>query len=287
MAETAGASENIVEFTNVTKIFHEGTPRASTAIRGVSFTVENRPDHGEFVGILGPSGCGKSTIIRMIAGLRPHFPPSTGSVKVGGKEVQGPGADRGMVFQDYTSFDNRPYIRGIGRNTDNLAVESGVAVYYDGVYNGANASTILQLSTLFIDQIQVLRGSQGLDRLVVPELPHQRDAKQIQQLVVARVHAERGAQAFFGLLGSIGFEVCDGPLDQRAEIAVAARQRQRIGLVAEILVRQQKVAQPRVVAQHVGEDGAVGEVGGELAVGQAVEAALVILDRNDLRVEEA
>ena len=61
----------------------------------------------------------------------------------------------------YTTFDNRPYIRGIGRNTDNLAVESGVAIYLDGVYNGANASTILQLDTLFIDQIQVLRGPQS------------------------------------------------------------------------------------------------------------------------------
>jgi iron complex outermembrane receptor protein len=61
----------------------------------------------------------------------------------------------------YTTYDNRPYIRGIGRNTDNLAVESGVAVYVDGIYNGANASTILQNSTLFVDQIQVLRGPQN------------------------------------------------------------------------------------------------------------------------------
>jgi iron complex outermembrane receptor protein len=61
----------------------------------------------------------------------------------------------------YTTYDNRPYIRGIGRNTDNLAVESGVAVYVDGVYNGANASTILQNSTLFVDEIEVLRGPQN------------------------------------------------------------------------------------------------------------------------------
>jgi len=113
MAETAGASDNIVEFKNVTKIFHEDTSHASTAIRDVSFAVENRPDRGEFVGILGPSGCGKSTIIRMIAGLRPHFPATVGSVKVGGKEVQGPGADRGMVFQDYTSFDNRTVLENV------------------------------------------------------------------------------------------------------------------------------------------------------------------------------
>jgi iron complex outermembrane receptor protein len=61
----------------------------------------------------------------------------------------------------YTTYDNRPYIRGIGRNTDNLAVESGVAVYVDGVYNGANASTILQNSTLFVDSVEVLRGPQN------------------------------------------------------------------------------------------------------------------------------
>jgi iron complex outermembrane receptor protein len=61
----------------------------------------------------------------------------------------------------YTTYDNRPYIRGIGRNTDNLAIESGVASYLDGIYNGANGSTILQSDSLFIDQIQVLRGPQS------------------------------------------------------------------------------------------------------------------------------
>jgi NitT/TauT family transport system ATP-binding protein len=108
----AGA-EHVVEFHNVSKTFHEGTPRANTAIQSVTFQVENRPDHGEFIGILGPSGCGKSTILRLIAGLRPHFPPTTGSVKVVGAEVQGPGADRGMVFQDYTSFDNRTVLENV------------------------------------------------------------------------------------------------------------------------------------------------------------------------------
>ncbi len=61
----------------------------------------------------------------------------------------------------YSTFDNRPYVRGVGRQTDNLAVESGVAVYVDGVFNGANASTILQSDTLFIDRIEVLRGPQS------------------------------------------------------------------------------------------------------------------------------
>ena len=113
MSERDAGLEVIVEFDNVSKTFHEGTPRASTAVRDISFKVHNRPDRGEFIAILGPSGCGKSTILRLIAGLRPHFPPTTGLVKVAGKFVDGPGSDRGMVFQDYTSFDNRTVLDNV------------------------------------------------------------------------------------------------------------------------------------------------------------------------------
>src|SRR6185503_788780 len=63
--------------------------------------------------MLGPSGCGKSTVLRMIAGLRPHFPPTKGHVRVAGKPIFGPGPDRGMVFQDYTSFDNRTVLENV------------------------------------------------------------------------------------------------------------------------------------------------------------------------------
>jgi ABC-type nitrate/sulfonate/bicarbonate transport system ATPase subunit len=92
----------VVEFRAVTKRFGD-----VTVIRDVTFAVEDRPDRGEFVTILGPSGCGKSTVLRLIAGLPPHHPPTDGSVLVMEQAVGSPGADRGMVFQDYTSFDNR------------------------------------------------------------------------------------------------------------------------------------------------------------------------------------
>src|SRR5438477_8057107 len=93
---------NVVDFRSVTKRFGD-----TTVIRDVTFSVADLPDKGEFIAILGPSGCGKSTVLRLIAGLRPHHPPSEGTVLVGGQAVACPGSDRSMVFQDYTSFDNR------------------------------------------------------------------------------------------------------------------------------------------------------------------------------------
>ncbi len=95
----------VVEFTDVAKTYGSGE-RAFTAIKDVNFAVPDHPNRGEFVAILGPSGCGKSTLLRLIAGLKPQFPATTGSIKVFGKEVLSAGADRGMVFQDYSSFDH-------------------------------------------------------------------------------------------------------------------------------------------------------------------------------------
>jgi ABC-type nitrate/sulfonate/bicarbonate transport system ATPase subunit len=55
----------------------------------------------EFITILGPSGCGKSTLLRIVAGLDHQ---TAGTVQLEGRRIDGPGADRGMVFQSYTLF---------------------------------------------------------------------------------------------------------------------------------------------------------------------------------------
>jgi NitT/TauT family transport system ATP-binding protein len=102
-----------IEFHGVTKTYGAGTAREFTAIHDVSFTIPDRPDHGEFCSFLGPSGCGKSTVLRLVAGLEPQHPPTRGGIRVLGREVLGPGADRGMVFQDYTSFDNRTVLDNV------------------------------------------------------------------------------------------------------------------------------------------------------------------------------
>ncbi|PRB46715.1 sulfonate ABC transporter ATP-binding protein [Pseudomonas sp. MYb2] len=68
-----------------------------TALEEVSFEV---PDQ-QFAVLVGPSGCGKSSLLYLTAGLAE---PTSGEIHVGGQQVQGPGADRGMVFQSYTLF---------------------------------------------------------------------------------------------------------------------------------------------------------------------------------------
>jgi len=67
--------------------------------RGPAVVVENfdlRLARGEFVALLGHSGCGKSTVLAMVAGLTEL---TSGGVVLDGREIDGPGPDRGMVFQ--------------------------------------------------------------------------------------------------------------------------------------------------------------------------------------------
>jgi NitT/TauT family transport system ATP-binding protein len=78
------------------RAFEAGGQRVE-ALRNVTYAVRQR----ELISVIGPSGCGKSTLIRILAGLDR---PTSGSVKLDGKPVLGPGADRGMVFQGYTLF---------------------------------------------------------------------------------------------------------------------------------------------------------------------------------------
>jgi NitT/TauT family transport system ATP-binding protein len=86
----------VLEVSNLSKTFHTRQGDV-TALKNINFRIHRR----EFVCIIGASGCGKSTLARILAGLESH---SEGDVLVDGKAVDGPGRDRGMVFQGYTLF---------------------------------------------------------------------------------------------------------------------------------------------------------------------------------------
>ena len=98
---TDKALPELVRFDKVTKCFGRG-PERKIAVQDVSFVVHDLPNIGELVALVGPSGCGKSTVLRILAGLRPHHPPTSGAVLAFGKPIVSPGSDRGMVDQKYS-----------------------------------------------------------------------------------------------------------------------------------------------------------------------------------------
>jgi len=108
----AGPLPELVVFRHVSKSFGEGT-EAKIALQDVSFVVEDLPNVGELVTVVGPSGCGKSTLLRILAGLTPHFPPTTGEALVFGHPITGPGVDRGLVDQKYSLLPHLTVLENI------------------------------------------------------------------------------------------------------------------------------------------------------------------------------
>ena len=71
--------------------------QAVSALESISLAIAER----EFVTIVGPSGCGKSTLLYLVAGF---LRPTSGSIRLQGRPIAGPGPDRGIVFQRYSLF---------------------------------------------------------------------------------------------------------------------------------------------------------------------------------------
>jgi NitT/TauT family transport system ATP-binding protein len=133
------------------------------AFRDVSLTVNRR----EFVCLVGPSGCGKSTLLRIIAGLER---PTSGEILVAGQRVAGPGADRGMVFQEYALF---PW------KTTQANVEFGLRL--KGIEKGERA----RIARRFIQLV----GLNGFEN----KFPHQLSGGMRQRAAVARALANEPA----------------------------------------------------------------------------------------------
>jgi NitT/TauT family transport system ATP-binding protein len=153
----------VVHFENVGKTYDGDKPY--TAIKNVSFEVVDHADRGEFVSILGPSGCGKSTVLRMIAGLAPQYPATSGKALVFGKPIQTASADRGMVFQDYTSFDHRTVL-------DNIA--------FGLECQGMSVADRHQLAMEWIGKVGLSKDKDAL------KYPHQLSGGMRQRVAIAR-----------------------------------------------------------------------------------------------------
>lgn len=100
-------------------------------LRDCSFTVER----GKLTVVVGPSGCGKSTLIRLLAGFEK---PSTGSIRMDGRPVTGPGRDRLVVFQESALF---PWM-STSRN-----------VLYGPSARGENASRACQAADALLEKV--------------------------------------------------------------------------------------------------------------------------------------
>ena len=121
-----------LEVTSVSRVFPgQRGAKPVQALSPTDLTLEKN----DFVTILGPSGCGKSTLLRIVAGLDR---PTTGTVYLEGKEIRGPGADRGMVFQSYTLFPWLTIRENVGfglreKGMKAAAIKETVDLYLDRV----------------------------------------------------------------------------------------------------------------------------------------------------------
>lgn len=90
--------EPFIAFRNVSKSFRDAREgRLVCAVDNISMDI----GRGAFVTVIGPSGCGKTTLLNILAGFEQ---PSAGRVLLEGQSIDHPGADRGVVFQEYALF---------------------------------------------------------------------------------------------------------------------------------------------------------------------------------------
>ena len=98
--ESKGESREHIVVDRVSKVYPAPAGSAEEGMAALQHIQLSIP-RGQFVCLLGPSGCGKSTLLNAVAGF---VQPSSGQVRVDGVAVEGPGPERGMVFQEYALF---------------------------------------------------------------------------------------------------------------------------------------------------------------------------------------
>jgi NitT/TauT family transport system ATP-binding protein len=119
MASSNGASDAGSDIT-VEQVGYGYRPqrgRPVIALDDVSLAVRDR----EFVALLGPSGCGKSTLLYLVGGF---LPLQTGTIRIGGRPIAGPGPDRGIVFQHFALFPWKTVIQNVRYGLEKAGLSS-------------------------------------------------------------------------------------------------------------------------------------------------------------------
>lgn len=148
---------SFLELKNVCKSYGEGKS-CTQILSDINLSVEEF----EFVAIVGFSGSGKSTLISTIAGLTQ---PDSGSVCLNGKEIEGPGPDRGVVFQSYSLM---PW----------LTVEGNIALAVNQVFTSQSKAERAERVQKYIDMVGL---SHAADRF-----PTELSGGMCQRVAVAR-----------------------------------------------------------------------------------------------------
>jgi NitT/TauT family transport system ATP-binding protein len=159
----------VLDVKEVGRIF-EGEDGPVSALEDVSFRAHRR----ELICVVGPSGCGKSTLGRILAGLDE---PTSGQVQLDGREVHGPGCDRGMVFQGYTLFPWRTVMGNVmfglemsGKSKSTAAGEARPWVDMVGLGPFANAYPY-QLSGGMKQRVAIARALANRPRILIMDEP--------------------------------------------------------------------------------------------------------------------
>ena len=103
MKKRSKSTEVILSTDSINVVYQESL----IALQNVSLDIPA----AKLTAILGPSGCGKTTLLKVIAGL---IKPTSGSVNVRGKEIEGPGPDRALVFQDFALLPWATVLQNVG-----------------------------------------------------------------------------------------------------------------------------------------------------------------------------